>query len=115
LLLYLGMLKKYERLSRTEFEIYFKKGKRFHSEQLTVVFVPHTSFHASVVVGKKVSKKAVIRNTLRRRVYGILYTKKQRNIRGIWIVVLKPSMLLLTKQQAKTQVENLIERVVKTA
>lgn len=109
------MLKKHERLSRTEFETYFKQGKRFHSEYLTVIYLPYPTFHAAVVVSKKVSKKAVVRNTLRRRVYAVLYGKKQKGVTGVWIALIKPSLSLLTKQQAKTQTENLIERVVKTA
>jgi ribonuclease P protein component len=109
------MLKKHQRLTRSEFETYFKQGKRFHSEHLTLIYLPHSSFHAAVVVGKKVSKKAVERNHIRRRVYALLYTKKQAHATGIIIALIKPSFTSLTKQQAKTQTENLIGRVLKTA
>jgi ribonuclease P protein component len=109
------MLKKHERLTRTEFETYFKQGKRFHGDHITMIYLPYPTFHAAVVVSKKVSKKAVVRNTLRRRVYAMLYIKKQKGVTGIWIALIKPGLLSLTKQQAKTQTENLVERVVKTA
>ncbi len=109
------MLKKFERLSRTDFELYFKQGKRVHSENITIITAPHQRFHASVVVGKKVSKKAVVRNTLRRRIYSSLYNKKKAGVKGIFIVITKPKFGLLTKQEAKTETEKLIERVTKTA
>ena len=66
------MLAKSERLSVTEFDQYFKTGKRFHFTHCTIIYSPLATLHGSVVVGKKVSKKAVIRNTIRRRVYAQL-------------------------------------------
>ncbi len=69
------MLAKKHRLTRAEFSKYFKTGKRTNSPIGTLIVSPNKSFHGAVVVGKKVSKKAVGRNVLRRRAYAQLYSK----------------------------------------
>ena len=109
------MLKKTERLSRTDFNSFFKKGRRYHGEQCSIVFTPYLTLHASVVVGKKVHKQAVVRNTLRRRVYSQLYTLKNLNQSGVFIVILKPTFNTLTRKAAHAHLRELIERIVKPA
>jgi ribonuclease P protein component len=78
------MLKKADRLGRVDFDTFFKKGRRFHSEYATLVYSPHSTFHASVVIGKKVHKQAVIRNTLRRRIYAQLAGEKKKGTTGVY-------------------------------
>ena len=109
------MLKKAQRLSRTDFATYFKGGKRLHTDCATLIFHPHPTFHWSVVVSKKVSKLAVTRNTIRRRVYAQLYKLKTEHKTGVWIVLIKPTYCQLTKQSARTQIQLLIERAAKPA
>lgn len=109
------MLKKSERVARTDFNTFFKKGKRLHGEHWMAVVAPYPTFHASVVVSKKVSKQAVLRNTYRRRVYAQLYTLKKQQFKGVVIVTLKPSFALLTKNMAKTEIDALVVRIVKSA
>lgn len=109
------MLKKAQRVSRADFATFFKKGKRFHSEHLTVVFTPSSTFHASVVVSKKVSKSAVTRNTFRRRVYAKLSGYSVKNQTGVFIVVLKPSFATLTRKEASEEFSRLIVKIVKSA
>lgn len=109
------MLKKSERVARADFGAFFKKGKRLHSEHVSVVVAPSPTFHASVVVSKKVSKQAVLRNTFRRRVYAQLYALKKRGFTGVVIVTLKPSFSSLTKAEAKATIEALVVRILKSA
>lgn len=109
------MLKKSERVTRSDFGTFFKKGKRLHGEHVLAVVAPSPTFHASVVVSKKVSKLAVERNTFRRRVYAQLYTLKKREFKGVVIVTLKPSFSSLTKAEAKTAIEALVVRIMKSA
>ena len=109
------MLPKKNRLSRTEFSKHFKNGKRFHSKIGTIVHVPSSDFHASVVVSKKVHKRAVVRNKLRRRSYGVIYNKlKKSNSTGVFILLLKPSILSLTQKQQLIEIRSLIGLVTKT-
>lgn len=66
------MLKKKQRLSRSDFSQLLRKGKRFHDTYLTLVSLVSTSTKCGLVVSKKTAKKAVERNLLRRRVYSVL-------------------------------------------
>lgn len=85
------MFKKRERLTKKDFDTYFKSGRRIHHPLFTLVYTPHEEFHGAVVVGKKVSKKAVERNKIRRRVYSALYTQyKEQNLHGVFIILTKP-------------------------
>lgn len=105
------MLKKTERLSRIEFSHFFKTGQRFHSPTFSILYTPHDQLHASVVVSKKVAKRANVRNTLRRRVYGQLYTKLKGAHSGVFIVLIKPPFAALTKNQQRESVQNLLSRI----
>jgi len=84
------MFTKKERLTSKDFSRFFSSGKRFHSTFFTVVYTPYPTTHVSVVVPKKVARRAVQRNSLRRQVYDILrrYLKSD-NKTGIFIVLMK--------------------------
>jgi ribonuclease P protein component len=88
------MLAKKERLSRDAFNRFFSVGKRHHAASFQIVYAPHPTFHASVVVPKKIEKSAVGRNTIRRRIYDILrhYTREQK-AHGVFIVIVKQPIL----------------------
>lgn len=105
------MLAKRQRLSRTEFNHFFKIGKRYHSPVATLIVSPHSNFHGSVVVSKKVSKKAVDRNTLRRRAYAQLYQIAQKNISGVYILILKPHIRSLPRAKQHQTIADLIALV----
>ena len=103
------MLKKTNRLSRKEFETHFKTGKRFTTPHLQLIHSPAPTFSAVVVVGKKVAKKAVIRNKIRRQVYGVVYrtyATKQQN--GVFIVITKPSVNSLSRRALLTEMHQLL-------
>ena len=102
------MLAKRQRLSRLEFDTYFKAGKRFHSPIATLIVSPHTSFHGAVVVSKKVSKKAVDRNTLRRRAYAQLYQVAQKKRTGVYVLILKPAIRSLSRTKQHSAIAELI-------
>lgn len=109
------MLKKTQRVQRADFAGFLKNGKRFHATHMTIVFTPFPTFHASVVVSKKVAKLAVTRNTLRRRVYAKLAALKNKEKTGVFIAVLKPSFGALTKKMAQEEVTQLIVKIEKAA
>ena len=108
------MLKKTDRLARVDFLPFFKSGKRVHSEHLSLVYGKHPTFHASVVVSKKVSKRAVGRNTIRRRLYAHLRTLKGPT-GGVYIVNVKPSFASLPRRVMHQEIVSLIERLGKPA
>jgi ribonuclease P protein component len=108
------MLKKTERLNRLVFSNHFSKGKRTYGLYTTIIYSPSEGFLSSVVVSKKVSKKAPVRNTIRRRVYGIIEKlKKDYNLVGAYIVILKPEVVKLSKKEFTISVEEELGRVLK--
>lgn len=102
------MLAKTQRLNRIEFTKHFTAGKRFHSPVATLIVSPHSTFHGAVVVSKKVSKKAVERNTLRRRAYAQLYQLSKNNVSGVYILILKPAIKALARTKQHQAISELI-------
>lgn len=112
------MFKKSQRLSRNEFEGFFKAGRRLHQTDLTIIYNRHFPvLKVGVVVGKKVSKQAVTRNTLKRRVYSTLRKEllKKSCQQGLYIIITKPSFGRLSRQEAHTILEQSIAEVLKGA
>lgn len=106
------MLKKTERLSKKEFDQYFKTGRRFHSPLLTLIYHPNNRFHGATVVGKKVFKLAVSRNKLRRRLYNLLYQRKQADgLTGVFIVIANPTAKSATFTELKDATAKLLNQV----
>ncbi len=81
-----------ERLSRAAFTEYFKSGRRFQTPALTLIYSPTPKLGVSTVVGKKVSKLAVGRNLVRRRLYAQMRRSFTENaiVSGTYIVIAKP-------------------------
>ena len=105
------MLHKSQRLSRSEFTHYFSLGTRIHDPAITLIYSPGDNFKASVVVGKKVAKKAVTRNTFRRQIYGLLAEYVTRGISsGIYIVITKPAFSVLSKSARTTVIREILAR-----
>jgi ribonuclease P protein component len=109
------MLAKAERLGRTDFAQFFKAGKRFHGDYVTIVYSPYPTLHASVVVSKKVAKSAVKRNLIRRRIYAQLRAALHHTHPGVFIVLVKPTFSTLTKTDTHETLSQLIGRIVKPA
>jgi ribonuclease P protein component len=107
------MLKKSARLGRAAFSNYFSKGKRSHGLYTTVIYSPAEAFLCSVVVGKKVSKKAPVRNTIRRRIYSLVERiVKEKNLSGAYIVIVKPEVIKLSKKAFGVALEEEVGRVL---
>jgi len=106
------MLKKRNRLTKKEFDTVFSKGKRYHSPELQLIYQLSDTFHGSAVVGKKVYKKAVDRNKLRRRMYSILYQiKKEGKKTGTFILIAKPTLTNVPKKNFSDCIENVLKQV----
>jgi ribonuclease P protein component len=108
------MLKKRERLTRAQFDQSFALGKRLHSPVVQIIYHPSDTFHGSAVVGKKVAKKAVDRNTLRRRLYGLLYSYVQSTPMNFTVImVAKPGALQISRKQFAYEVRQLLDTLPK--
>ncbi len=111
------MFKKSERLSKSEFTHFFGVGARRHTKHLTVITFPYPNpnLKVAVVVGKKVAKSAVRRNTLKRRVSASLRKVLEQQSAGVFIVLVKPSFATLPRKTAEQEVVNAIAQVMKSA
>jgi ribonuclease P protein component len=64
------MISKKHRLTKKQFNAVFNNGTIFHSDLFTICVVFGEIIpKASVVVSKKISQPAVVRNTLRRKIF----------------------------------------------
>lgn len=93
------------------FTQYFKIGRRSQTEYFTLVYSPAPIRAVAVVVGKKVYKSAVDRNTLRRRVYATL--RAGIPSAGVYVVISKPSAKNLTQSDIIPAVADLLATVGK--
>ena len=76
-------------------------------------YSPSTHFHGAVVVGKKVYKRAVDRNKLRRQIYNLVYNlKKNNDIKGVFIILTKPPVSTLKYADLKNEVQGLLAKAV---
>ncbi len=108
------MLPKKERLSREAFNRFFSLGKRLHSPSLQMVWCAYPKLHVSVVVSKKIAKKAVSRNKIRRRIYDIVRNyRSERTIQGVFIFIAKAGLETKTFAAIKEEVRADIDRVLK--
>jgi ribonuclease P protein component len=108
------MLAKQQRLTKKQFDTYFKTGKRFNFTHCTIIYTPLPTLHGSVVVGKKVAKKAVTRNTIRRRVYAqIRSVCTTHNATGVFIIIIKPAYRQLSRKEALADINAHIAEVIK--
>lgn len=101
-------LKKSRDISRV-----FKRGEWGSTKEISVKTTSNgmPNSRAVVVVSKKISKKAVVRNTLRRRVSGILESEWKTVRPGYDIVVtVREDVSHLTSAQLKSTVLMAIER-----
>lgn len=105
------MFKKSERLDRTAFTQYFKIGKRSQTEYFTLIYTPALIRAVAVVVGKKVYKGAVDRNTLRRRVYAAARTNIGST--GVYVIIAKPTSKNLAQPEIAPAVATLLATVLK--
>ena len=109
------MLKKKERLTKRQFDRFFSSGKRSNSPLLGLTYTSHESFHGAVVVGKKVYKKAVDRNKMRRRLYSLLYNLKEKfNLKVVYIITTKSTAKDSTYSELKDQLIDLVGKLEKT-
>ncbi|HEU4677392.1 MAG TPA: ribonuclease P protein component [Candidatus Paceibacterota bacterium] len=103
------MLPKKERLSREDFSRFFSSGKRRNSPALGLVYTPYPSLHVSVVVPKKVARRAVDRNVMRRRIYDIVRRHRDEvGATGVFIFLAKAPALRMPFGALRDEVIGLI-------
>lgn len=94
----------------------YRRGKTERSASLTFKFIPNRQrlkSRAAVVVSKKISKSAVKRNRIRRRIYGIL-NQQIKNFRypiDLVIIVNNVEIDNLTHQELENKLQNFLSAI----
>jgi ribonuclease P protein component len=75
---------------KKDFERVFKKGKGFKEDFLVIRFVPNNQKKSrfGIIISKKISKKATIRNKIKRRIRQLLRIRLKEIRKGIDIVLI---------------------------
>jgi ribonuclease P protein component len=108
------MVSSSSRIPRAAFAAYFSRGKRHHGQYMTVVINPSDHLQVSVVVSKKVAKKAVDRNRLRRRAYGVVERYARITPLPIaCIIQYKPGALAVSRQVLALELSSLLAQISK--
>ena len=109
------MLVKENRLkNKRDFDIVFKEGKGY-KEDFLFLKARNNDLEFSrfgIVVGKKVSNKAVVRNKIKRRLREILRRKIDRTKKGVDIILI--TLPGIEKQEFK-DLEEKVDRIFKKA
>ena len=104
------MLSKKQRLSRKEFSLIYKNGKRVSTPLFYFIYKKaQERSRYSVVVSKKVSKSAVGRHKIKRRVYSILSEYIKQHPTHIY-----DGIFIMSPQVSKESVDTIKQTVVKT-
>lgn len=97
-------------MNKKEFGIVFKKGKTKAGKLVFLKILKNNlnNNRFGIIVGKKISKKAVVRNKIKRRLREII---RQANVKlGFDIVIItKPEIINKNYQEIKNELENLFK------
>lgn len=110
------MISKQHRFSgKSSINAVYKKGGASRSGQLSLKFIPKktTDYRLAVVVSKKVSKSAVVRNRIRRRIFELVRKKienPQTVNQDMVITVFSPEVAELKSQNLEKMLDELLTR-----
>ncbi|WP_420835238.1 ribonuclease P protein component [Nautilia profundicola] len=86
----------------------FKKGKKFNTEFFLIFYFPLTELKVSPVVSKKISKKAVIRNKIKRRIRSLAYDVLEK---GGYAIVAKKDISEYEFAKLKKDFQKIINKI----
>lgn len=105
------MLKKKQRLSRSEFTNLLKRGKRLHGDHFSLLYTPAEETKCGLVVSKKIAKKAVERNKLRRKIYAVFGENLTVLPHLHCVLLTRPAITTLSHEELKREIETLIKTI----
>lgn len=103
------MLKKTQRLSRSEFSHFFKTGQKDHTPYFSVIKNTSTLFKGAVVVSKKLYKSAPARNRLKRQTYALLSQKQKELAPLVLIVIYNPKAKDIPRTQLLSKLKDKLD------
>ena len=105
------MLPKSRRIPRESFKPLLLSRKYLNSEHFSLRVAPSTKPRVAVSVSKKVSKKAVVRNRVRRRVYSVTATIFPQLSNNLFLLIAKPRSEKVKGQELKDELAKLFKKV----
>ncbi len=105
------MLKKLYRLDKKEFTTAFQKGRSFNLPHFVLKYKasPYPYARLGVSCGLRVSKKATIRNRMKRRIMEAFRQRADAFLRGDYIIIVKPGT---EKEPFATMKDELIQSLI---
>jgi ribonuclease P protein component len=89
------------------------QGRKVHMPGLLLVHRAAPAYKVAVVVGKKVTRSAVARNTLKRRLYATLYDMRVSKMpSGHTIIIAKPAANAYSYARLRTEVITALNRAI---
>ena len=86
-------------------------GRRFSTPELSIITSPSKTTQIAVVVSKKVSPKAVVRNTLKRKILNILKNKLDQISPHSIIFITNSKTLSLDQSQLINTTNKLLSKI----
>ncbi len=108
------MIARHARIPRQDFLLYSQSRLQARGVYYTVVYTPGVENRGAVVVSKKVAKKAVDRNRLRRCAYATLasFWGTEPTL-GAYVIYYKPGALKASRFVLKSELSELLARIIK--
>ncbi len=103
------MLSKSQRIPRELFGTILESRAYSYAPHFSLRFAPDSKSLFSVSVSKKVSKKATIRNRVRRRVYSTMRKYIKNTKPGLYLFIAKPGADTLKGENLEKEILKLIE------
>ena len=85
----------------------YKNGRKIYSDNFIVFFLPYKEMKSAVVVSKKISKKAVVRNKIKRRVRHICRDMLKN---GKYVIVVKKDVSNIEFEKLRNDFKKIINK-----
>lgn len=108
------MLPRNERISSKQMRALPRPTVRFNRDVLSISYVADEDrFAVAIIVSKKVSKKAVVRNRIRRWLYAVAAENKNQLPKGQYIVRINPAARSVSRRVLQSELVSLFGEIIK--
>lgn len=109
------MLPKNNRIThRKDFEKIFKEGKGFFTKVMGIKFINNSLEESrfGIIISNKISKKAVIRNKLKRQIREIIHADLEKIKTGIDVsIICQPGIEKLEYEEIKAEIIKILQKI----
>ena len=108
------VLSKKNKLKKKDLNKILRKGKRFNGEILLLIIFKNDlkNTRVGLIISKKVSKKAVVRNKIKRRIYSLIRNKLSKIKTGFDVLIItRPEI----KEKNFFEINKILSKVLKRA